>query len=248
MKEANELREYKVLLIQGVITQKEFNAKKKQILFEQSTAISTPNATPPNYNTVITAKPSTSCNAIPKTAKALYDYCVKNGYGYGMTRTYGIKHFQLVTDMLMPEEEVVLAFIGLHNYKSITQHNDNFAFVVTNNRILMGQKKIFGQISQVIALENINDITLSTAILLGIVEIDTFKERFNVAVGKGVAKKIYSAMHDVFCKHKNQKQHTSFVQNDLSSADEIMKLKQLLEQGVISQSEFDAKKKQLLGL
>jgi len=34
----------------------------------------------------------------------------------------------------------------------------------------------------------------------------------------------------------------------VSSADEIMKFKQLLDAGVISQEEFDAKKKQLLGL
>ena len=33
-----------------------------------------------------------------------------------------------------------------------------------------------------------------------------------------------------------------------SGADEILKYKQLLDMGVISQEEFDAKKKQLLGL
>jgi len=35
---------------------------------------------------------------------------------------------------------------------------------------------------------------------------------------------------------------------ELSSADEIMKFKNLLDQGVITQEEFEAKKKQLLGL
>ena len=33
----------------------------------------------------------------------------------------------------------------------------------------------------------------------------------------------------------------------VSAADEILKFKQLLDQGIITQSEFDAKKKQLLG-
>lgn len=37
-------------------------------------------------------------------------------------------------------------------------------------------------------------------------------------------------------------------QNNLSVADEILKFKQLLDSGIISQEEFDAKKKQLLGL
>ena len=37
-------------------------------------------------------------------------------------------------------------------------------------------------------------------------------------------------------------------QNNFSAADEILKFKQLLDSGIISQEEFDAKKKQLLGL
>ena len=35
---------------------------------------------------------------------------------------------------------------------------------------------------------------------------------------------------------------------ELSAADEILKFKNLLDSGVITQEEFDAKKKQLLGL
>lgn len=41
---------------------------------------------------------------------------------------------------------------------------------------------------------------------------------------------------------------TVTVQQELSSADEILKYKGLLDAGIISQAEFDAKKKQLLGL
>lgn len=36
--------------------------------------------------------------------------------------------------------------------------------------------------------------------------------------------------------------------NQISAADEIMKFKALLDQGIITQEEFDSKKKQLLGL
>ena len=38
------------------------------------------------------------------------------------------------------------------------------------------------------------------------------------------------------------------VQAAVSPADELMKYKQLLDAGIITQSEFDAKKRQLLGL
>lgn len=47
-------------------------------------------------------------------------------------------------------------------------------------------------------------------------------------------------------EHKNQKNGT--VVQQISSADELAKFKKLLDDGVISQEEFNAKKKQLLGL
>ena len=46
----------------------------------------------------------------------------------------------------------------------------------------------------------------------------------------------------------NSTQSTTVVQQALSTADELKKFKELLDIGVITQEEFDAKKKQLLGL
>ena len=49
----------------------------------------------------------------------------------------------------------------------------------------------------------------------------------------------------------NQSNHIEYANVEVhtnSTADEIMKFKTLLDQGVITQEEFDAKKKQLLGL
>ncbi|MBQ8651573.1 MAG: SHOCT domain-containing protein [Alphaproteobacteria bacterium] len=47
---------------------------------------------------------------------------------------------------------------------------------------------------------------------------------------------------------KRQKNAPVVVTNQVSSADELKKFKELLDMGVITQEEFDAKKKQLLGL
>jgi len=47
---------------------------------------------------------------------------------------------------------------------------------------------------------------------------------------------------------ENVKLHKNHPTSAISPADEIMKLKNLLDRGIISQEEFDAKKKQLLGL
>ena len=52
------------------------------------------------------------------------------------------------------------------------------------------------------------------------------------------------------CSHSNNTENTNIenAASTVSSADELRKFKGLLDDGIISQEEFDAKKKQLLGL
>ena len=47
---------------------------------------------------------------------------------------------------------------------------------------------------------------------------------------------------------KNRNKGTTIVNNAVSEADELKKYKELLDSGIITQEEFDAKKKALLGL
>lgn len=60
------------------------------------------------------------------------------------------------------------------------------------------------------------------------------------------AKEIVDVINDLIDKRKTNSATT--VVNTSDNADQLVKYKQLLESGVISQEEFDAKKKQLLGL
>lgn len=59
--------------------------------------------------------------------------------------------------------------------------------------------------------------------------------------------KVCGVLDTAINKNNKQFQH-SLTQEKLSSADEIAKFKKLLDDGTITQEEFDAKKKQLLGL
>lgn len=180
------------------------------------------------------------------TAKGMYKFCVDNGYGKGFNETWGVQHFQILVDALMPEEKVIFPFIGLHNYISMTKHDNNFAYAVTNKRIIMGQKKMVGQLFQSINWENINDITFKSGLALGILTIDTFKETFNVAVDKGAAQLVCDRIHEVFEEIKKPSKS-----EDVSSEDpyeSLKKLKELLDIGIVTQEEFDIKKKKLLGI
>lgn len=117
-----------------------------------------------------------------KLAEEMYQYCLEHNYGEGMNKKWGLKHFSLIEQALGADEDVIMCFIGLHNYMSATKHDNNFAYAVTNKRILMAQQKMIGQVFQTVDIDNLNDITMNTGMLMGIITIDTIKEKFNVAV------------------------------------------------------------------
>ena len=62
------------------------------------------------------------------------------------------------------------------------------------------------------------------------------------------AKKIKDYVDEQILKLSQNKGGTTIVQQAASPAEELKKMKELLDMGIITQEEFDAKKKQLLGL
>ena len=182
------------------------------------------------------------------TAEGMYQYCKENNFGKGFTDKWALKHFKILQDNLMKDEKVLMTFIGLHNYKSTTKHDNNYAYAVTNKRIIFGQKSITGEKFKSVSFEKINDITFEKGLVFGVLTLDTPQEKFNVALDAGSASSINSHIHEVIdsiksIPHTYQEQISS-----VSSADELKKYKELLDMGVITEEEFSAKKKQLLNL
>ena len=182
-----------------------------------------------------------------KLAEEMYQYCLERNYGEGVNKKWGVKHFTLIEQALGADEDVNMCFIGLHNYISGTKHDGNFAYAITNKRMLMAQQKMIGQVFQTVDIDNLNDVTMKTGMLMGVITIDTIKEKFNVAVNKITAQNINSAIHDALLSLKQQKKAPT-TSHAVSSADEILKYKNLLDMGAITQDEFDKKKKELLGI
>ena len=142
-----------------------------------------------------------------------------------------------------------MCFIGLHNYVSMTKHDNNFAYAITNKRVIMAQQKVIGQVVQSVLLKNLNDITANSGITLGVITIDTIKEKFNVCVDIQSANNICEKVHEVLLSMEDSRTAQPQIQiQQTSSADEILKYKNLLDMGIITQDEFEQKKKQLLGL
>ena len=169
----------------------------------------------------------------------MYEYIENNKLGYELTKGFAIKHCDLLLSKLQPDEEILVPFLGLHNYQNPTKHDKTFAFALTNKRFVLAQKKIIGEAYQSIVLDNLNDITYNKGLLGGVLVVDTIKEKFNVYAQKQFIGNIYDLLHTNLEKLKS-------TTNTSSNLDEILKLKQLLDMGAITQEEFENKKAQLL--
>lgn len=185
------------------------------------------------------------------TAEGMYQYCIDNNFGSGWNEKWGEKHFAIIESNLMNDEKVYMAFMGLHNYISATKHDSNFAYVITNKRIMIAQKNnIAGETFQTISLKNINDITFVSGVAFGIVTIDTIKETFSIALNKTSAKLINSKIHETIDRINNNDNKSEKLESKTVSsvADELKKFKELLDMGALTQEEFNIKKNQLLNL
>lgn len=117
--------------------------------------------------------------------------------------------------------------------------------VCTNQRIIfLNKNMIYGMQQQNIPLEAINAITFSQKLLLGSISITngatvTTIDSINKMAAPIMASKIQNAV-------RNFKNNIS-ISSD-TDLDDLRKLKSLLDDGIITQEEFDSKKKQILSL
>lgn len=78
--------------------------------------------------------------------------------------------------------------------------------------------------------------------------VESPSENFMFSLGNAkVRDEIYNVINQQISERQNNKGNVTVV-NSASNADELKKYKDLLDAGVITQDEFDAQKKQLLGL
>lgn len=179
-----------------------------------------------------------------RTAEEMYNYCLENDYGQGLTKGWALKHFSLVEKSLMDDEEVVMAFIGLHNYISTTKHDSNYAYAITNKRVIIGQKKLIGESIKLVMRKHLNDINLNSGMVFGVITFDTIKETFNVAVAKKHSTPIFERLHKIFFSEEDPTAAPTAAPVDKMS--KLKELKELLDGGILTQEEFDSEKAKIL--
>lgn len=136
------------------------------------------------------------------------------------------------------DEKIVYATIGI-NVKS-----KNVMLVCTNQRLIILSKKMLSkEQALVIPLKQIKSVVLHNSIVYDELTLINGDEILRINAINKVAAPILA---------KNIKKYSKLAQNDSSALDEqveqVKKLKELLDQGILTKAEFEAKKKQILGL
>lgn len=182
-----------------------------------------------------------------RTAEEMVQYVDEHKLGQGMTKKWRLKHFKVAEKQLNNDEEVLACFMGIHNYISTSKHDSNYAYVITNKRFIMTQKKLMGENVKTVSRNHLNDVTKSTGLVWGILEFDTFKETFNVAIDKYTTDRVYNIVNEFLFSNNSSIRNEPSAQSNKSPIEELKEFKELLDMDIITQEEFEMKKKEVLG-
>jgi len=172
-----------------------------------------------------------------------YEQLMERFNEIGITDLFGTKkEVKELPKILKENEEVMYATSGLMD-------GNTWLIVCTSARVLFIDKGMLYGIKQVeITHDKINSISFKTGMIFG--EIHIYHGSAQMLI-KNVSKKTIKPMIDAINRELEKLNQTNDSSSQIaatSDADEIKKFKELLDMGAITQEEFDAKKKQLLGI
>lgn len=171
-------------------------------------------------------------------------------YGASMVRPNEVP-FNMLAEALQPNENVLIAFAaGLGNVGKTPLQL--MAVAITDKRMLVSGKP--GGLVGAFMKAGVRSIKLDKVNSIGTngmtVRIDTIGDEdcsfanYSPEVRAALSSKIQEIIDTYYAKSSTP---TQIIQQK-SPAEQIKEYKALLEEGIITQAEFDAKKKQLLGL
>lgn len=107
------------------------------------------------------------------------------------------KHAKVVENIIDKDEKVLYAFCGQRNDSS-SLFFDSCVVAITNKRIIVGEKRIFGYYLITIGTKLFNDLTINSRIIWGRVEIDTVKENIFISnIDKRAMDEIETKVHEI---------------------------------------------------
>jgi hypothetical protein len=157
-------------------------------------------------------------------------------------------HLNYLSQMLDEDEEVLYLFVG----QAINWNVNTTACAVTSkNTFVFASKGLIGDDNlKRIRVSDIREISVNSTLIVSNVVVETLTEKFAVNLAnKEKAIKVQNTLRNYISRfEKEAKSSQNLGVAALSPAEEIKKFKALMDEGTISEKEFEDKKKQLLGL
>lgn len=152
------------------------------------------------------------------------------------------EHINLGLTQVQNNEDVLYGFGGLHNYVSASKHNGNVLYLITTNKLILIQKRMFGQFLVNINLSDIKEVNLALKNNIGIITIHTHRESFNIAFNIISAQVIFNDINPLI------KKEDSYVSTEtkIDTIQKLKDLKSLLDEGVLTTEEFETQKQKIL--
>ena len=154
------------------------------------------------------------------------------------------RELKKLPDLIGDNETIKYAASGFYD-----ENSSSVLIVVTNKRVLLENKKLlFGSQNSEIPLTMINNVSYNSGLIMAKVFITSGTKTHKItsvpkALVEGLTKTI--RVESERERERNQSQSSNQSNDDI---DELRKLKKLVEENVITEEEFEAKKKQILNL
>ncbi|MGG5371525.1 SHOCT domain-containing protein [Enterococcus sp. AZ196] len=177
-----------------------------------------------------------------KTAEEMYQFCQNTGFFSGSDRQWSMKLFSVLEKHLSADEEILVCFIGLHNRTSATKNEGFYAYALTNQRFIMGQKKMIGDDFKMIPLANMHELRLTKETSLDLLEITSLEGTLKIVLTEDEAPTILAKLKETI----QQATKKSTDEDQLSKAEQLLKMKELLDQGLLTKEEFTKIKEDIL--
>ena len=166
---------------------------------------------------------------------------IANGLQMNKTTNWIRNNFEIIANRIQENEQILYPFVGMLNYRTNTDPGVANAFALTNHRLVYANQGLMGDNFFAIPRNQITGITLNNTALDGVITIHTSVKSITIGVAAEKSLALFNYL-------KSQFENNETAKNDSTSiADEIAKLKDLLDAGAITQEEFEQGKAKLLG-
>lgn len=180
------------------------------------------------------------------TSEKIVKYINAHNLGYPLMRKMATLHFDLVLEQLQEDEKILLPFFAQWVLEKDTA-GGTFAFAVTNKRLIAAKAKVLSNHVSSFDLDTIINISISSKVISGIISIETYKKILHLETASSSAVNIGNGIKEIWINYKNKESCKEEVE-EAPNINEIKKYKELLDLDIITQEEFNKKKKELLGL